>query len=271
MQRPFATTIYVHTLVVLHHSLSRMLAVAALAIPRPRMRTCSLGSVSPPCHFVTPPTCGSFWWIPESEMASGSLDFREGMSLVSKPSFRSPSSFFFLVLESTSFCSVPDTHTPFFFILALCAAQYPVCRPAWVDFVPDHKLGRSALPPAYAEYPSFSPLPLTAPAVLSFLSLAPHRLTGADALQPTSPTVPSSVSPQSSEWDCEWERCKRLAGKDAPTTENPSATFKPGTMEGVWEGLFTVSSFHAIRFFSSPAFGRLLTRERTLLVQFSYL
>jgi hypothetical protein len=23
-----------------------------------------------PCHFVTPLTCGSFWWIPEVEMAS---------------------------------------------------------------------------------------------------------------------------------------------------------------------------------------------------------
>jgi hypothetical protein len=52
----------------------------------------------------------------------------------------------------------------------------------------------------------------------------------------------------SSEWDCEWERCKRLAGGDAPTPENPSATFKPGTMEGVWEGLFTVSSFSFLLF-----------------------
>jgi hypothetical protein len=45
----------------------------------------------------------------------------------------------------------------------------------------------------------------------------------------------------SSEWDCEWERCKRLVGIDGPTSENPSGTFKPGTMEGIWEGLFTVS------------------------------
>jgi hypothetical protein len=160
----------------------------------------------------------------------------------------------FLFLESTSFCSVPDTYL-FFFSSPL---QYPVCRPAWVDFVPDHKLGRGALPPAYAEYPSFSPLPATAPAVLSFLSLAPHRLTGAGAVQPMSPTVPSTVSPQirmSSEWDCEWERCKRLAGDDAPTPENPSATFKPGTMEGVWEGLFTVSPFHA-----TPSFLLLFSR-----------
>jgi hypothetical protein len=51
----------------------------------------------------------------------------------------------------------------------------------------------------------------------------------------------------SSEWDCEWERCKRLAGNDAPTPVGPSGTFKPGTMEGFWEGLFTVSFFPAPR------------------------
>ncbi|KAI0248930.1 hypothetical protein BJV78DRAFT_1276360 [Lactifluus subvellereus] len=133
-------------------------------------------------------------------------------------------------------------------LLALGAHQYPVCRPAWVDFLPNQTAGRSAAPPAYAEYPSLSPPPLAAPAVLSYLSLAPRPSTGADALQPMSPLVPSSVSPQvrmSSEWDCEWERCKRLAGNDAPSLESPCGTFKPGTMEGIWEGLFTYTEFTA--------------------------
>lgn len=133
-------------------------------------------------------------------------------------------------------------------LLALGAHQYPVCRPAWVDFVPNQTIGRSAAPPAYGEYPSLSPPPLTAPAVLSYLSLAPRPSTGLDALKPMSPLVPSSVGPQvrmSSEWDCEWERCKRLAGNDAPTPVSPSGTFKPGTMEGFWEGLFTYTEFAA--------------------------
>ncbi|KAI9463931.1 hypothetical protein F5148DRAFT_982280 [Russula earlei] len=133
-------------------------------------------------------------------------------------------------------------------LLALGAHQYPVCRPAWVDFVPNHSVGHSAVPPAYAEYPSLSPPPLTAPAVLSYLSLAQRPSNDADALEPMSPLVPSSVSPKvrmSSEWDCEWERCKRLAGNDAPTPECPSGTFKPSTMEGVWEGLFTYTEFSA--------------------------
>jgi hypothetical protein len=116
--------------------------------------------------------------------------------------------------------------------------------------VPNHAVGRSATPPAYAEYPSLSPPPLAAPAVLSYLSLAPRPSTGVDALKPMSPLVPSSIGPEvhmSSEWDCEWERCKRLAGNDAPTPVGPSGTFKPGTMEGFWEGLFTVSFFPAPR------------------------
>jgi hypothetical protein len=119
--------------------------------------------------------------------------------------------------------------------------------------VPNQTVGRSAAPPAYGEYPSLSPPPLTAPAVLSYLSLAPRPSTGLDALKPMSPLVPSSVGPQvrmSSEWDCEWERCKRLAGNDAPTPVSPSGTFKPGTMEGFWEGLFTVSSLRV----TSPVF-----------------
>ena len=109
--------------------------------------------------------------------------------------------------------------------------------------MPNHTVGRCAAPPAYAEYPSLSPPPLAAPAVLSYLSLDP-RSTNVDALHPLSPLVPSSVPPQlrvSSEWDCEWERCKRLAGNEPPTPEGPTGTFKPGSMEGIWEGLFTVS------------------------------
>ncbi|KAH9001893.1 hypothetical protein EDB86DRAFT_3063635 [Lactarius hatsudake] len=127
-------------------------------------------------------------------------------------------------------------------LLALGAHEYPVCRPAWADFVPDHTVGRCALPPAYAEYPSLSPPPLAAPAVLSYLSLAPRSSTNVDALHPLSPHVPSSVPPPervSSEWDCEWERCKRLAGNESPTPESPYC------MEGIWEGLFTYTEFTA--------------------------
>ncbi|KAF8266061.1 hypothetical protein EI94DRAFT_1772201 [Lactarius quietus] len=133
-------------------------------------------------------------------------------------------------------------------LLALGAHEYPVCRPAWADFVPDHTVGRYAAPPAYAEYPSLSPPPLAAPAVLSYLTLDPRSPTNADALHPLSPVVPSSVLTQarvSSEWDCEWERCKRLAGNESLTPESPTGTFKPGSMEGIWEGLFTYTEFMA--------------------------
>ena len=150
-------------------------------------------------------------------------------------------------------CFLPSTSYLYFWFLFSNMVSYltallshvfsPVCRPAWADFVPDHTVGRYAAPPAYAEYPSLSPPPLAAPAILSYLTLDPRSPTNADALHPLSPLVPSSVPSVrvSSEWDCEWERCKRLAGHESSTPESPIGTFKPGSMEGIWEGLFTVS------------------------------
>jgi hypothetical protein len=74
MQRPFATAIHVHTLVVLLPLTVSYDGGGGLGHPTPTQADlpCSLAFVSPPppCHFVTPLTCGSFWWIPEAEMAS---------------------------------------------------------------------------------------------------------------------------------------------------------------------------------------------------------
>ncbi|KAI9435814.1 hypothetical protein H4582DRAFT_2168347 [Lactarius indigo] len=158
---------------------------------------------------------------------------------------------FWFLLRPDDYFALDETElsnaTTILKLLALGAHEYPVCRPAWADFVPD-QVGRCALPPAYAEYPSLSPPPLAAPAVLSYLSLAQRSSTNVDALNPLSPLVPSSVPPLvrvSSEWDCEWERCKRLAGIESPTPESPTGTFKPGSMEGIWEGLFTYTEFSA--------------------------
>lgn len=116
--------------------------------------------------------------------------------------------------------------------------------------------------PAAAQYPlhmvnisyfcrcHLQPLP---PSHTFLLSPMLHPLIGLDALKPMSPLMPSSIGPQihmSSEWDCEWEQYKCLAGNNALTPMSPSGTFKPGAIEGFWEGLFTVSCLH----FASPVF-----------------
>ncbi|KAI0056831.1 hypothetical protein BV25DRAFT_1813403 [Artomyces pyxidatus] len=131
-------------------------------------------------------------------------------------------------------------------LLALGAHQYPVSRPAWVDFLPEQSSGR--LPPCYADYPPLVPPPLAAPAVLSYLSLAPRSTSTSETLEHANPLVPSSISSRtrmSREWDSEWKRCRSLAGAEAPVAGVSAGTFPPGAMEGIWEGLFTYTEFTA--------------------------
>ena len=118
-----------------------------------------------------------------------------------------------------------------------------------------------------------SPLPLSVPAILCYFNLAsarmvggsdPYELLGAQfsraladnrmggwgatpvpAILPRAvvgPSVPNSVR-----WDSDWTRCVtlELAGGDFGGDERARGvdayhTFKPGCLEGAWEGLFTV-------------------------------
>jgi hypothetical protein len=150
MQRPFATAIHVDThstVVVLYHSLCRTMAAAVLAIPRRRTQTCSLGFVSPPpCHFITPLTCGSFWWIPEAEMASRpsapQLPRRERKKMTRfdhacpwrpKPRITLPSavpllfSFLHFFFWKAQVSALYLTHNLFFLVLALRALRSILC------------------------------------------------------------------------------------------------------------------------------------------------
>ncbi|KAA1474136.1 hypothetical protein DENSPDRAFT_840689 [Dentipellis sp. KUC8613] len=132
-------------------------------------------------------------------------------------------------------------------LLALGAHQYPVCQPSWAEFQPDVCLRQANIPSSYGDYPPLTPSPLAAPAILSYLSLAPKASSASDAFIHASPLNPSSVStyrPMSSEWDSEWKRDLCLAAGGVRRAEPPGA-FRPGSMEGVWEGLFTYMEFTA--------------------------
>ena len=142
---PFATAIHgdtPSTVVVPCHSSCRTMAAAVLAIRRPRSRpqTCSLGFVSPPpCHFTTPLTCGSFWWIPDDEMAScpsaPQLPRRERKKMTRfdhacpwRPKPRIPLFFFLLFFFWKAQVSVLYlTHNFFFLVLALRALRSILC------------------------------------------------------------------------------------------------------------------------------------------------
>ncbi|THH19168.1 hypothetical protein EW146_g1948 [Bondarzewia mesenterica] len=120
--------------------------------------------------------------------------------------------------------------------------RYPVCQPAWVDYLPELSLKHALT--AFAEYPPLSPPPLATPAILSYLSLAQRPSFSLGAFQPTIPLPPSSVSlrvPMSEEWHSEWKRCLSLSGSKTVGEDLPSKAFRLGSMEGIWEGLFTAS------------------------------
>ncbi|KZV63420.1 hypothetical protein PENSPDRAFT_745672 [Peniophora sp. CONT] len=110
---------------------------------------------------------------------------------------------------------------------ALAAHQYPLDEP------PNPEI------PTYGAYPQICPPSLACPAILSFLVLAPILSKRQPSLQDTLPVTPSSVpdaAPMGYEWDNLWRRS---------TVRTSPRLFVPGSMSGIWEGLFTYTDFTA--------------------------
>lgn len=83
------------------------------------------------------------------------------------------------------------------------------------------------------------------PAILSYLSLVGPLVGPARAVYKglhTPNGFPSSLN-QSLEWEADWQRCINLA--KSPLTSQFSGAYKVGSLQGVWEGVFTVCRFIA--------------------------
>ena len=82
------------------------------------------------------------------------------------------------------------------------------------------------------------------PAILAYLTLANKLSVSWDSIhymKPPSATPPSLAPGASSdEWAAEWNRGIHLADTSKPLGAAFSGAFIPGSLEGVWEGLFTV-------------------------------
>ncbi|KAJ6492926.1 hypothetical protein C8R47DRAFT_427049 [Mycena vitilis] len=123
-------------------------------------------------------------------------------------------------------------------VYALGAHKYPLTDPSWVDFRPD-----SPQPPTHTVHYSgehqLKTPPLATPAILSFLTLVNLKAKLIDF----SSHLEVPTKPDSNEWEYELGRCLSLSRPefDHGLTES----FRPGSVEGTWEGIFTYTEFTA--------------------------
>ncbi|KAF8628574.1 hypothetical protein AX17_005970 [Amanita inopinata Kibby_2008] len=128
-------------------------------------------------------------------------------------------------------------------IFALSAHQYHLTGLPWIEFRPTQPVMNPSSVVYYSQKLQLEPPPLATPAILSFLTLV--NTLAEDSAYPT-PLAPSTYPPirnNSLEWECEWGRCVN-AGKRL-RNEASLISFKPGSIDGVWEGFFTYTEFTA--------------------------
>ncbi|KAJ7161048.1 hypothetical protein C8R46DRAFT_1164646 [Mycena filopes] len=123
-------------------------------------------------------------------------------------------------------------------IYALGAHKYPLTDPSWVKFLPDSRKDSTQIV-HYSEAHQFKAPPLATPAILAFLTLVNLKATGLDFSSP----LEMPMKPESNEWEYELGRCLSLSRPefDMGLTES----FRPGSVEGTWEGIFTYTEFTA--------------------------
>ncbi|KAF7968301.1 hypothetical protein HWV62_30989 [Athelia sp. TMB] len=94
----------------------------------------------------------------------------------------------------------------------------------------------------YSRHINLTPPPMAAPAILSFLTLT-RKLSGRPGAFDTSGSTTSPLSKHLHEWEAEWERCCSLG---QPRFRNLlTGSFIPGSIQGVWDGIFTYTEFTA--------------------------
>lgn len=132
----------------------------------------------------------------------------------------------------------------FLLVYLRCPFKYPICHPSWTKFLPwPEAMTSPSLVTHFSETYRLHPPVLGPVAILVFLNLA-SRMLLPRANYPTgyslqSPPSASLDTRQSEDWDADWYRCINLGQSDRG--EVVLKTYKPGSLEGVWEGVFVVS------------------------------
>ncbi|KAJ6625941.1 hypothetical protein B0H10DRAFT_1999553 [Mycena sp. CBHHK59/15] len=117
-------------------------------------------------------------------------------------------------------------------IYALGAHKYPLTDPSWVNFLPQS-------PQHSTDAQRLRTPPLATPAILSFLTLVNLKAKVVDFSSPLS--VP--VKAEKNEWEYELGRCISLSRQEFD--KGLTQSFRPGSVEGTWEGIFTYTEFTA--------------------------
>lgn len=129
-----------------------------------------------------------------------------------------------------------------FFVFLFCfGVQYNICSPSWTEFVPETLRGNSHPPVLYSETQNLIAPPLALPAILAFLTLANHfpfKMHSMDFPNAPSSSDSRTLNRQEVTWDDEWARCFGLG--QTSVHKYPSGAFAPGSIQGIWEGIFTV-------------------------------
>ncbi|KAG7087747.1 hypothetical protein E1B28_013688 [Marasmius oreades] len=131
-------------------------------------------------------------------------------------------------------------------VFALGAHTYHLSSPTWLDFLPKSESFETDISEVifYSEKLHFRPPPLAVPAILSFISLVSQLQEQTDFSTPfvsLDSTVSKSLGGM--EWEREWGRCYSLG--QPSLAKFLTLSFIPGSLEGVWEGLFTYTDFTA--------------------------
>lgn len=123
-------------------------------------------------------------------------------------------------------------------------SQYPSCYPDWVDFVPHNSKHVPTIVKHFSsEIRLVAPAPAPA-AILAYLTLVNKLSVSWDRNSYSKPIIPpldvDRAIHKGHERDCDWARLRNLADPKVLLRPTLSGAFTPGSLEGVWEGIFTV-------------------------------
>ncbi|CAK5271512.1 unnamed protein product [Mycena citricolor] len=128
-------------------------------------------------------------------------------------------------------------------IFALAAHKYPIAHVSWAHFHPPQDEPHTAATATYySDVHRLRIPPVGAPTILSFLSIVNLKTKFVDfSAPPYASTAETAAGPAGPRWASELARCLSISRPQLDT--QLQAAFRPGSIDGTWEGIFTYTEF----------------------------